>query len=343
MIQRLRDLAARPFRLPLRERNPVLVGVVGTAVLVGVLAAVILLPKISLFSSDRGYSALFAQAAGINSGDEVRVAGIPAGTVTGVRLDGAAIRVDFDVTKSDHLGSLTTASIEVATLLGTKYVELTPAGPGSLSTGHPIPLARTQVPFDLAQVTTGLERTVSGLDIPTLRKALDTVSTAFAHTPNATRQALHGLSGIARVITKRQAEFTQLLAATRHVTTTLAAQRGNLDALFRDADQVLRTVRQRRAIIHDLLTDSASLGHQLSRLVGGNRAALDPLLSRLNTIAALLHRDQHSLGRAVGLLAPATRGLANATGTGPFVSVNLPYLFLPDNVLCAFSIAKDCR
>jgi phospholipid/cholesterol/gamma-HCH transport system substrate-binding protein len=331
------------FDRPLRARNNKLVGLIGTAILVLVLGGVILLPKISFLSSDRSYSALFAQAAGISTGDDVRVAGIPVGTVTGVSLDLNHVKVTFTVPKSTHLGEDTSASIEVATLLGTKYVELTPAGPGALSTSSPIPPSRTKVPFDLAQVTNGLHRTVAGLNVPELEKALHTVSSTFSGTPDATRQALRGLSGIANVITSRQGEFTQLLASSRRVTATLAAQRGQLDALFTDADQVLQTVRERRALIHELLVESAQLGRQLTHLIQHNSATLGPLLDRLQTVTALLRKDDHTLAQSIDLLAPASRGLVNATGDGPYIDVNLPYLFLPDNVLCAFSIAKGCR
>src|SRR5690242_15547830 len=140
----------RPFAAlldrPLRSRNPLVLGFVGTAALVATLLAVIVLPRVPALSSTRSYSANFAQAAGLSSGDDVRVAGIPEGTVTGVHLDRDVIQVDFTLPKSVHIGADTTASIEVATLLGTKYVELVPAGPGELTTSAPIPLARTRVP-----------------------------------------------------------------------------------------------------------------------------------------------------------------------------------------------------
>jgi phospholipid/cholesterol/gamma-HCH transport system substrate-binding protein len=337
------------FDRPLRDRNMVVVGIVGTAVLVGALALVVLLPRVPALSGTQGYSADFAQAAGISSGDDVRVAGIPVGQVTSVKLDRdninhrAVVKVGFKVSRGTHLGSQTSASIEVATLLGTKYVELTPAGTGSLSTAGPIPVTRTAVPFDLSQVTNSLSSTVGGLDIPQIRKALNTVSSTFSGTPSATKQALNGLSGISKVIAERQGEFQELLASARQVTATLDQQKGTIDALFNDADQVLQTVRERRAIIHSLLVDSATLGAELDHLVKHNEATLGPLLDRLHTVAGLLHQDDRVLGQSVDLLAPASRGLANATGDGPYIGVNLPYLLLPDNVLCAFSVAKDCR
>lgn len=328
---------------PLRSRNPVAIGLIGTTVLVALLAAVVLLPKVSVFSSNRSYSADFAQAAGLASGDDVRVAGIPEGTVTGVHLDHAVIRVDFDLPKSVHLGEATSASIEVATLLGTKYVEITPAGSGTLPSSTPIPISRTQVPFDLADVTNGLSATVGGLDIPTLRKALSTVSTTFAHTPAVTRQVLRGLAGISRVVVSRQSQLQSLIRSTEAVTKTLASQRSSLDALFLDADQVLATLNARRVIIHELLVDSTRLGRELTRLVDHNASILGPLLNRLHVVTTLLRKDDHVLAHAVDLLAPASRGLTNATGDGPYININLPYLVLPDNVLCGFAVAKDCR
>jgi phospholipid/cholesterol/gamma-HCH transport system substrate-binding protein len=330
------------FDTPLRERNLVLVGLVGTALMVLALGLVILLPKVPAISSTRGYSADFAQAAGISSGDDVRVSGIPVGQVTSVKLDRTVIKVGFQVDKSTHLGSLTSASIEVATLLGTKYVELTPAGPGDLSTSEPIPVARTAVPFDLSDVTNDLQSTVSGLDITKIRKALNTVSSTFSGTKSATKQALNGLSGLSKVIASRQAEFSQLLTSARQVTDTLNSQKSQITALFSDADMVLQTVKQRRAIIHQLLIDSATLGDQLNRLVKHNEAKLGPLIDRLAVVSGLLRKDNKLLGHSVDLLAPASRGLANATGDGRYIGVNLPYLLLPDNVLCSFSVAKDC-
>jgi phospholipid/cholesterol/gamma-HCH transport system substrate-binding protein len=331
------------FDRPLRERNLVVVGIIGTAILVGALGLVILLPRVPALSSTRGYSADFAGAAGLSSGDDVRVAGIPVGQVTSVKLDGDVIKVGFKVSKSTQLGAATSASIEVATLLGTKYIELTPAGTGSLATSTPIPVSRTAVPFDLSQVTGGLDSTVNGLDIHQIRKALNTVSTTFSGTPSATKQALDGLSGISRVIASRQDEFQQLLKGANEVTATLASQRNTIDALFSDADQVLQTVKERRAIIRELLVDSATLGRELATLVKHNRATLGPLLTRLHVVAGLLRKDDAVLGRSVDLLAPASRGLANASGDGRYIGVDLPYLLVPDNVLCAFSIATGCR
>lgn len=325
----------------LRERNLTVIGIVGTLALIGVIALVLFVPKIPALSGTKSYAADFAQAAGLHTGDDVRVAGLPIGTVTGIHLDRNVIRVDFTVPNNIRLGDRTTAAIQIATLLGTQYVQLNPAGSGS-SPGEVIPVSRTSVPFDLTSVTNGVTNTVNGLDLARMQRALNAVSGTLAHAPSAARQALDGLSGISKVITARQLQLQELLSHAKTITATLDAQRGSLDQLFSDADQVLRTVQARRAVIHALLRDSARLGHQLSHLIRSDGATLGPLLNRLRVVASVLRKDDGALATAVQRLAPATRYLANATGNGKYLDINLPYSVFPDNLLCRFSIVVGC-
>ncbi len=61
------------------------------------------------------------------------------------------MRVDFTVRNGVELGDRTEAAIKTETVLGTKMLELTPRGDGTLS--GPIPLERTTSPYDLPDGT----------------------------------------------------------------------------------------------------------------------------------------------------------------------------------------------
>ena len=77
----------------------------------------------------------------------MRVSGLSVGRVSGVKLDGTKVLVDFTVRNGVELGDRTEAAIKTETVLGTKMLELTPRGDGEL-TGT-IPLERTKSPYDL--------------------------------------------------------------------------------------------------------------------------------------------------------------------------------------------------
>ncbi|CAM5561906.1 hypothetical protein SHIRM173S_07373 [Streptomyces hirsutus] len=86
----------RPRIRPVKERDPVAVAVVGLLVLALLAALAYHVDRLPL-GGGTSYSADFSEAAGLDAGDEVRIAGVKAGRVTGVGLDGAKVKVTFEV------------------------------------------------------------------------------------------------------------------------------------------------------------------------------------------------------------------------------------------------------
>lgn len=119
------------------ERDPILVGVVGVAITLGIIAGALNYGKLPFVNSNRAYSAFFAEAGGLRTGAAVQVSGFKAGEVTGIDLDGPRVLVTFEVDKDIRLGNRTEAAIKTRSILGAKILELTPRGDGTVS--GPIP------------------------------------------------------------------------------------------------------------------------------------------------------------------------------------------------------------
>ena len=98
--------------------------------------------------------------------------------------------IDFTVRDGVDLGDRTEAAIKTETVLGTKYLELTPRGDGTLI--GPIPLERSRSPYDLTEALGDLTTTISGLDTAQLSSALTTMADTFRDTPPQLRLALRG-------------------------------------------------------------------------------------------------------------------------------------------------------
>src|SRR5690606_26092193 len=129
----------------LEDRNPLTLGAITDGIIVLALVATVAVSDIG-FGTTR-YEAESAQAARISPGDGVTIAGIQVGTVEDVRLNGNHVVVEMDVDSDVELGADTIASIKLTTLLGSRYLELRPAGSNPL-TDHRIPLSNTVVPYD---------------------------------------------------------------------------------------------------------------------------------------------------------------------------------------------------
>ena len=126
---------ARPGT-PFRERNPVVIGAVGLGVIAALLLLAFNIDNIPLLAG-RSHSAALSEAGGLKAGDDVRIAGVKVGKVTAVDLDGDHVRVDFRVGRDTELGSETSATVRIKTILGQKYLALEPAGKGELTARDP--------------------------------------------------------------------------------------------------------------------------------------------------------------------------------------------------------------
>src|SRR3954447_26380461 len=115
---------------PLGDRNRVVVGVVGTLILIVLVIAVFSYDKIPFIKGTSDYSAYFAEAGGIKPGSDVRVSGMSVGRVSDVKLVGTKVVVDFTVRDGVELGDRTEAAIKAETVLGTKMLQITPRGDG---------------------------------------------------------------------------------------------------------------------------------------------------------------------------------------------------------------------
>lgn len=319
---------------PVSERSPVAVALAGLAILAAISLAVFYSADLPFIGAGTGYTAYFSEDAGLRPGNEVRIAGVTVGKVTGIALDGAKVAVSFRV-KDQWIGDKTRAAIDIKTVLGDKYLALDPRGPAPLDPGTPIPLNRTTSPYDVTQAFSGVGKQISKINTAQLAESLRTLSAAFASTPPYVRSALHGLADLSRSVASKDTEVTSLLAHAKKVTGTLAHEDARFSSLLHDGNLLLAELSERQAGIHALLLDTQALAAQLSGLVSDDQTALGPALAALDKVTGVLQADQADLDRAVTLAGPYYRLLGNALGNGRWFDIYLcgliPHSYAPAN------------
>jgi phospholipid/cholesterol/gamma-HCH transport system substrate-binding protein len=310
------------------ERNLVAIAVSGLLVLtVGVLA-VFESSNLPIIGAGPTYSADFSESAGLQSGDDVLVAGVKIGTVSDVSLQGSHVKVDFRV-KSAWLGNDSTAAIRIQTLLGEKYLAIDPEGGAKLKTSSTIPLSRTTSPYDVTQALSGLSNTLTAINTTQLADSFNALSSAFANTPPEVRGTLQGLSALSQTIASRDQQISALLAGTQTVTATLADNDQQVQALFHDGNLLLQLLNQRSTEITALLQGTVSLSSQLTGLVHDDEATLQPALLSLGHVTTVLQQNQVDLQRGLALIGPYYRLLTDATGNGRWLDTYVCGLFTP--------------
>jgi phospholipid/cholesterol/gamma-HCH transport system substrate-binding protein len=330
-----------------RERNLRVVAAVSAAILL--IAAYIALnfSHLPLIGTQKDYQADFATAVGLSKGDVVTIAGVRVGSISGFKLRGAVVQIDFTVSGGYRLGSDTRADAKVINPVGVEYIQLTPSGSGHLHGA--IPVSRTTVPGTLTSNLNTLAGETEQTDVPQLVKSLDVVSQALAGTsPATTKAALTGIAKLSAVLANKQSELGDVVTQADALSVLLNQHSVQLVNLLGQANLILQVLNERQAAIKSLLVTTSDLAGQLNHILVGDQSALDPMLNNLQAVSAFLAKDDNSLSSAIPLLAAFDRYTANATGSGPFADVVAPTLVLPDNLIAqcaqiALSPLLGCR
>lgn len=324
---------------PLAERNRIAVGIVGTVIIALVVAAAFSYDRLPFVKGTSDYSAYFAEAGGIKPGSDVRVSGLSVGRVSDIHLEGTKVRVDFTVKDGVDLGDRTEAAIKTETVLGTKMLEVTPRGDGTL-TGT-IPLERTTSPYDLPSALGDLTTAISGLDTTQLSSALTTLADTFKQTPADLKLALDGVAQFSDTLNARDAQLRNLLGNANKVTAVLAKRSDQIAGLVVNANALLAELVAQRDAVDGFMTNLTAVSRQISGLVADNKAALKPALDKLNGVLSILDNRKKELQRTVTLFRRYAMSFGEVLGSGPYFKASLvnllPGQFVQPFIDAAFS------
>lgn len=251
------------------------------AALTGLLTFILLNTMLNgLDGSSRGFRAEFTDVAGLRVGDDVRVAGVRVGRVTGIGITDSGAEVRFDLIDQQPLLSTTRVVMRYQNLLGQRYLGLVqgadrgPALPG----GSTIPVSRTSPGFDLTELLNGFRPLFEALR-PEDVNALATSMIKVLQGEGGTVQSLLAQTGqLTNYLADRDQLFGQVVDNLTPVLTDLAGQGSELRG----------TVRELRGLMTGLAGERKAIGSSIagmSELIGSTADLVDQL--RVPTKAAV--------------------------------------------------------
>ncbi len=321
------------------ERNPLRIGVVGSLITAAVLVGVLNYSKLPFIDGARDYSAYFADAAGLRPDSPVEVAGLRVGQVSSIELDGAAVLVNFHIDGDVVVGDRSEAAIKTKTVLGAKFLEVSPRGEGRQS--GPIPLARTTSPYQLADALGDLSSTIEGLNTDELSASLSTLAETFSETPPDVRVAVQGASRFADAIAKRDEQVRSLLTHASKVAHVLSERSDQVVSLVADTNALLAALRSQSSALDQIAENISAVSQQVHGFIDENRETFKPALDKLNGVLTILDNRKAKLQDAIKRLNAYSMSLGESISSGPFfkgyVSNILPGQFLQPFIEAAFS------
>lgn len=246
--------------------------------------------------------AQFADVLDLVPNSTVRLADVPVGRVTGIRLASDPTRghvavVTLAVDDRYRLPADTTAAIRSTSLLGEKYVALTApeGGAGSLRSTGLIPLARTTEDVEVEQLLGSIGAVLNGGALQQLSTITRELSTALGGREDDTRALLGNLDQIMASLDRGRSALVAAIDATARLSTTLAAQNDVIGQAVRDLDPASGVlVRQQ----HDLTTALRKLDQLDATAAPVIRRGTDATVADLRALAPVVTQ----LGKVADLI-----------------------------------------
>jgi phospholipid/cholesterol/gamma-HCH transport system substrate-binding protein len=262
-------------------------------------------------------TAYFPRAVSVFEGSDVRVLGLPAGSVKEVEVEGDRVKVvlavDDDVPVPDDL----TAQIVPQSLIGERYIQLSPAfkeGMERAEDGKVVDADQTIVPTEPDEALAALKEFLDSLDPNGLGRLVTNLEEDLRGNGSALNETLDSLSELVTTFAEKDDALARIVDSFDRLTTTLVTreqQLGQVLDAFAQASQVLADERQG---IETLVAGLADLSREGLVLVSEHDTQLRAGIQTLTDAAAVIEANLDAvedLLESGGLIGPGLIGAFN--------------------------------
>jgi phospholipid/cholesterol/gamma-HCH transport system substrate-binding protein len=243
------------------------------------------------FTKTQGYSAVFTDAVNLVHGDEVRMAGVRVGSISGVKLvDGDKALVKFSVDKDVSLTSTTLAVIRYRNLIGQRYLALVdgPSGGSALSAGATIPLERTSPALNLNALFNGFQPLLTALSPADVNKLSYELIQVLQGEGPAVDDLFQQVGSLTNTLADRDKLIGDVIDNLDAVLGPLNARDQNLSALIGNLQRMISGFADDRTAIGDSLTSINRVSDSTAQLLAQGRPALKNDIGQLATLTTKL-------------------------------------------------------
>lgn len=275
-----------------------------------VIAVLVLAAGLTLLLGGGGQNTLtahFPRAVSIYQGSDVRVLGVPVGKVDKVTPDGTDVIVTMHYDKDVKIPADAQAVIVAPSIVGDRYVQLTPAYTKGrvLADGAVLQTDRTAVPLELDQIYGSLDQLVSALGPGGANKdgalsdLLEQTAANFGGQGAQVHQTIGDLSKLTKTLDDNKDALFGSAGQLESFVNTLATN----DSTVRDFTTSLSGVSQ---MLAGERTDLSSSLHNLQVALGNvagfvrdNKEALGTDIDGLNRVLKVVVKDRDALNETL--------------------------------------------
>ncbi|KAA1419422.1 MCE family protein [Nocardioides humilatus] len=257
------------------------------------------------FGSTKEYRAVFADATGVNNGDDIRVAGVKVGTVQDIDIDDDnRALVTFTVDGDTRVDDATHATIRFRNLIGQRYISLSQEGNGDevLKEDGTIPVSRTKPALDLTVLFNGFKPLFEALSPDDINKLSYEIVQVFQGEGGTLEGLLSSTASITSTLADRDQVIGELLDNLTYVLDHVADRDDQLTSLIRSFQTLVGGLKDDREAILSSLDGISDLAVQTAGLVDDIREPFVKDIKQARTLVELLDKNRAEIDRVLQVM-----------------------------------------
>lgn len=267
------------------------------------------------------YAAVFSDASGLVSGNDVRGDGVAIGSVKSISLQPeGGVLVKFSVQDGVQLTDATQARIRYANLTGDRYLDLTPGNRSApaLAAGATIPESRTRPALDLDEFFQGFDPLLQALDPEQVNQLATNILNVTQGQGGAVQAMLASVGSFTSHLADRDRIIGATITSLSQALSTIDNQRGDFDGLIVQASHLLNGLARDRKIIGSSLTGINTVAKDATDLLSRARPGIKANLDNLGSFARAINRNSADWHKTLDLYPTVLGQLTRLGAYGSF-------------------------
>jgi phospholipid/cholesterol/gamma-HCH transport system substrate-binding protein len=259
------------------------------------------------YGATKSYHAIFTNTQGLSSGDDVRIAGVRVGTISGIKLiknaadnDKWESRITFSVLNTRALPKSTIATLRYRNLVGQRYLDLA-QGAGDpndvLSGGGTIPVNQTHPALDLTYLFNGFQPLFQVLNATQINQLSSEVISTLQGEGGALELLLTNLADLTNAIADKDQVIGDVVDNLASVLTAIGDRDVELSNLVTQLQRFISGLAQDRTTIGNSIDSINALATSTSNLLGNIRAPLAKDITDLTALTANLNASGKDIAK----------------------------------------------
>lgn|GEM_PF-975776 len=312
------------------------------ACLVVLVALAARIGNVSLFSHRVAYSAVLADATGLQPSDAVKIAGVTVGQVDSVAVDKGHALVRFSVNRNVHLPADTEVGLRWHNVIGQQFLYLYPGRSASmLRPGARIPLSHTVAGADIGALLNSLGPLLGALHPAQANQVVEAIASALQGNEAQVDALISNAATVSQTVGSVDAQVGQVIDDLHQVLGALAARSGDLGSVIDNLQSLSQTLASRNDLLDQTVANLGEVAGEVATLEGDTHGSLSSAIADLQAVSADIESHASQLSQGLSTLGAGLAPYTEISSYGQWFQIQTVYSCLANETVCTYYQATN--